>query len=172
MRDPIALLLIGTVVAGCGGGGQTAEVDRPATTSTSDGTPTATPGVDGAAADYLELADAFNAARCEQLSGINSGDLSQAKVGQAGVAAASRVLADGLRGLQVPAHLEAARQDLSMAVAAMERTTTILSRAATVEEYNSQLEAHQENEREAGELSNFMRGELGLDSVPAEPCDG
>ena len=130
--------------------------------------PTPSPSVDPAAAGagYLELAAAYNAVLCRQLPALDSGDLAQSKAAYAELAAANRVLADGLRAMQLPDSLADTKRELLMEIAAVERSMTDLANAGSVEEYNARWEALQATQAAAGDLSNFIRGELGIPSTP------
>ena len=165
-------LLLGVLVTGCGTPPIFQTLGEELRTPTPTVEPTPAPTVDraGAAQAYLELATAYNAVLCERSGALDAGDLEQSKGAQAAVAEANRTLADGLRAIEFPEELAATKQELLMAFAAVERTATALANAATVEDYNAMLAAHESNQGEAGELSNFLRAELGLESTPGAPC--
>jgi hypothetical protein len=161
---------LGLVLAlpGCGGAASTSSGAAVSPSLAAASTPTPQPSVDPAVAGaaYVELAAAYNAALCQQMPALNSGDLEQGKAAYGVLAAANRVLADGFRALQLPPELAETKQELVMAIAAVERSMTDLANAESVEEFNARLENLQGNQATAGDLSNFMRGELGVPSTP------
>lgn len=172
----VAAILMTMALAGCGtivsetfssvGTSLPVASQPPASASRSASTPV--PSVDRLAAGtaYKELADAYNATLCRQMAAINSGDLAQAKAGYGALARANRTLADGLRALELPPELAIAKQRLVEAFAAVERSMTTIANAPSVEEFNTHLTTLQAYQAAAGDLSNFLRGELGITSTP------